>query len=105
MRIWPLRSHNMGLGAPISTAEKAYSCLHCLSGERPVLYVCREDGDLIFSCGANDHEQSPADWLVVHGHHLLDLDPGLHAVIDVADGSQAEREALGAPWTWGELTE
>jgi hypothetical protein len=77
-----------------------------LSGERPVLYVCRDDdGDLILSCGADDHEQSPEDWLVVHRHHLLDHDPGPHGVIDLADNSQAEREAPGAPWIRGDLTD
>jgi hypothetical protein len=77
--------------------EKAYACLHVLSATRPVLYICRVDGDLVFNCGGRDHEQSAADWKVIHSGHLVDLDSTLVDVA-VADGEQIERTAIDKPW-------
>lgn len=84
--------------------EKCYACTHVLSAARPVLYACREAEDMIFACGADDHEQSTDYWKVVHPGHLLDLDTSLTAVTDLADNEQAERAALGEPWTRGPIT-
>jgi hypothetical protein len=70
-----------------------------------VLYACREDGDLILACGADDHDQSIDDWKVVHSGHLLDLDSSLSAIPDLADHEEAERAAVDAPWTLGSITD
>lgn len=85
--------------------EKSYACTHVLSAIRPVLYVCREDDDLVLACGSDDHEQSADDWMVVHSGHLVDLDGSLTEVLDLADNQQAERTAIGSPWLRGPLTE
>ena len=85
--------------------EKSYTCTHVLSGSRPVLYVAREDGELIFACGSNHHEESTDDWKVVHSGHLVDLDASLTEVIDVPDNQQAERTAIGSPWVRGQITD
>lgn len=78
--------------------DKSYACVHVFSATRPVLYVCREDGDLILSCGGGDHEQSADDWKVIHSRHLIELDPSAAEAVAVADGEQVERTAIGEPW-------
>lgn len=78
--------------------DKAYACIHVLSAARPVLYVCREDDDLMLTCGGTDHEQSADDWKVTHSHHLVDLDPSLTGAVAVTDGEQVERTAVSEPW-------
>lgn len=83
--------------------DKSYACLHVVAGVRPVLYACREDGDLMFSCGADDHDQSIADWKVVHRAHLTNADSTIIAVVDVANGEQAVRSAIAEPWVRGPI--
>lgn len=78
--------------------DKSYVCTHVLLADRPVLYACREGGDLVLACGGDDHEQSTDDWKVVHAEHLVDLDATLHPLGDLADGEQAERSAVGQAW-------
>jgi len=78
--------------------------VHVLSAARPVLYACREAGDMIFACGADDHGQSTDYWKVVHRGHLLALDTSRAAITDLADSEQAERVVLGEPWTRGRIT-
>lgn len=85
--------------------EKVYACTHVFLGTRPVLYVCREDGDLIFACGSEDHEQSIDDWKVVHRGHLLDVDASLTAIPDLANNEQAERALVGDTWKTGLITD
>lgn len=85
--------------------HKCYACTHVLPAARPVLYACREAGDMILACGADDHEQSIDDWKVVHRGHLLDLDSSLAAITGLADNEQAERAALGKPWNRGPITD
>lgn len=85
--------------------EKCYACTHVLSALRPVLYVCREDGDLIFACGSDDHEQSTDDWKVIHRGHVLDLDESLAQLDDLENNQQAERSALGEPWARGPIVD
>jgi hypothetical protein len=85
--------------------DKCYACIHVFSAARPVLYVCREYGDLILTCGGRDHEQSADDWKVIHRSHLLDLDASLAEVVDVADDEQFERAAVGEPWNRAPLEE
>jgi len=84
-------------------ADKSYACLHVIAGERPVLYACREDGDLTFSCGADDQVQSVTDWKVIHRTHLTDLDATVIGALDLADGEQAVRAELAEPWVRGPL--
>jgi hypothetical protein len=79
--------------------DKCYVCSHVLAAARPVLYASRQDGDLIMSCGGDDHDQSTDDWEVVHRGHLLELDAELDAIPDLADNEQARRAAVGEPWT------
>jgi hypothetical protein len=83
--------------------ETCYACTHVLSAARPVLYACREDGDLVLACGVDGHEQSTDDWRVVHSAHLLDLDASLTAITDLANNEVVERAAVGKSWTRGPL--
>lgn len=83
--------------------EKCYACVHVLRGERPVLYVCREDGDLIMTCGGDDHGQTVADWKVIHSGHLVTRDENLDGVPELGPNEQAERPRVGASWVTAPL--
>lgn len=78
--------------------EKCYACVHVVKAERPVLYVCREDGDLIMTCGGDDHGQTVEDWKVIHSGHLFSLDKSLDGLPGLGDNRQAERSDVGASW-------
>ena len=82
--------------------EKCNACIHVIDAVRPVLYVLRDDdGDLILACGNDDHRQSAEDWKVVHRGHLLELDAGLAAIVDLHGGQKAERTGVEQPWIRG----
>lgn len=81
------------------SAEKCYVCVHVFAAVRPVLYACRDDGDLVFACGGDDHRQDAADWKVVHQGHLLSGDTALADAAGLLDdGEEMERSAVGHPW-------
>jgi hypothetical protein len=75
---------------------KSYICAHVFDSTRPVLLVVHEDADWSFLCGGTDH--SDADYRVVGIGHLIDRDPSLNEVSDLASGFGAERSAIGQPW-------
>jgi hypothetical protein len=77
---------------------KSYVCTHVFSGERPVLYVTRPDGDWCLLCG-DEHPQEGAAYRVVGIGHLLDGDDSLRAILDLGPNQEAERDAVGAPWS------
>ena len=85
--------------------DKCNVCTHVLAAARPVLYACRQDGDLIVACGGDDHDQSTDDWEIVRRGHLLELEPELDAIPDLADNEEARRAAVGEPWTRGPITD
>jgi hypothetical protein len=58
----------------------------------------------VFSCGG-EHTQSTDDWQVLHRAHLTDADASVDEVLDLADGEQAERVAVGDPWVRGPITD
>lgn len=86
-------------------SEKCYACVHVIDAVRPVLYACREDGDLMFSCGGFDHEQSTQDWKVVHSAHVIDADTTTARAVALVDGEQAERESIDQAWKVGPLSD
>ena len=51
-----------------------YVCSHVFEGTRPILYVCRADGDWQFLCGGDDHSD---DVHFVGVGHLTESDPTL----------------------------
>lgn len=74
----------------------AYVCSHVFENTSPVLLVAREEGDWMFLCGG---EHPPNErYRVVGVDHLSTRDPSLGEVLDLAEGSEAERRAVGAPW-------
>lgn len=85
------------------TATKCYACVHVFNTERPVLYICVDDGETVLTCGGNDHEQRAEDWKVMHLAHLRAADATLEPVDTLADGQQAERLEVGAPWKHGPI--
>jgi hypothetical protein len=76
---------------------KSYVCIEVLSGERPVLYVTRPDGDWCFLCGG-DHPDDASAYRVVGAGHVLGSDPTLAAVLDLEPFQEAEREVVGGLW-------
>lgn len=74
----------------------AYICSHVFENTRPVMLVCKEDGDWQFLCGGeHDEDEIPR---VVGINHLLDRDKTLYEVMDLEDGWEAEREEVGGEW-------
>lgn len=71
-------------------------CSHVFADSRPVLLVCREDGELLSLCGRS-HEADEQYHIVGHSH-LVARDPSLELSWQLAEGRQLERVAVGAPW-------
>jgi hypothetical protein len=74
-----------------------FCCEHVFRHERPVLYVCREDGDWQFLCGQSDHSQS-SDPLAVGVGHLIESDPSLSVLADLPANCEAERKSKVDEW-------
>jgi hypothetical protein len=82
----------------VDPRTKGYVCTHVFNGERPVLLVTRPDGDWCLLCG-DEHPQDGSAYRVVGIGHLIDADPSLSEVLDLATDEEAEREAVGRDWT------
>jgi hypothetical protein len=76
---------------------KAYVCLHIFDGSRPVLLVVRSASDWSFLCGA-EHEDTGASYRVVGKGHILDRDPTLKELADLAPNWEAERASVRDAW-------
>jgi hypothetical protein len=77
--------------------DKAYVCVHVLDWSRPVLLVSRSDGDWSFLCGA-EHEDIAQNYRVVGRGHILDRDPTLSEMADLAPNWEAERTSINGAW-------
>jgi hypothetical protein len=88
---------------PIDHHTKAYICSHVFHASRPVLLVVREDGDWSLLCGDTHDFEGHLPKVVGIGH-LLDRDPSINEVLDLPDGHEAERAAVGAPWQRRRIT-
>jgi hypothetical protein len=75
-------------------------CPHIFKEERPILYVCRADGDWQFLCGDGDHSDSNAHLVGVG--HLTDRDPTLNELVDLQPDYEAERGSVNDPWVISE---
>jgi hypothetical protein len=75
-----------------------YCCGHIFRRERQVLLVSRDDGDWQFLCGDTDHPDPDEPYHVSFGV-LLDYDPTLEAVSDLATDCEAERQSKDDQWT------
>lgn len=84
--------------------QKSYVCEHVFRGERPVLLVCRPDGDWCFLCGDN-HPDDPGAYRVVGAGHVIDDDSALSEVLDLAADEEAERPAVGEAWARASVPE
>lgn len=76
---------------------KSYVCIHVFDRTRPVLYVTRPDGDWCALCG-EDHPDDASHYRVVGLGHVLEWDPTVGDVLDLAANEEAERTELGGPW-------
>lgn len=75
----------------------ARTCSHVLDGDRSILLVSRElDGEVLAVCGGEDDTPSAVRDLPLD--RLLDLDPTLGELADMADGWAALRESPDDPW-------
>ncbi|GAA1941019.1 hypothetical protein GCM10009717_04140 [Agromyces allii] len=77
-------------------------CIHVFDRSRPVLYVTRPDGDWCALCG-DDHLNDAGSYRVVGIGHLITYDPAVVEVLDLAPNQEAERAAVGEPWTRSEF--
>jgi hypothetical protein len=73
----------------------AYVCSHVFSAERPILLVSHEGGDWQFLCGSTHPGEQP---IVVGIAHLVQRDPSLEDVADLAVDEDAERDSPGSSW-------
>lgn len=74
-----------------------YCCGHLLRRERPGLLVVRSGGDWQFLCGGVDHHDPLEPYHVSVGV-LLEADPTLNQVSDLAPEWEAERAEVGGDW-------
>jgi hypothetical protein len=77
--------------------DKAYVCVHVFDSSRPILLVSRSGGDWSFLCGA-DHEDTAENYRVVGSGHILDMDPSLNELADLAPNWEAERSSKSGDW-------
>jgi len=82
---------------PASYHHKAYVCVHVFDASRPVLLVSRSGGDWCFLCGG-EHAQTPENYRVVGKGHILERDPTLDALADLAPDWEAERASITDTW-------
>ncbi len=73
----------------------AYVCPHVFEDTRPILYVCREDGDWQFLCGGGDHDDNCH---LVGVGHLQVRDPSICELADLPSNWEAERKSSNSPW-------
>jgi len=81
---------------------RAYVCIHVYEDTRPILYVTRADGDWCFLCG-DGHPDNADQYRVVGRGHLIDRDPGLLELMDLAPEQEANRDNVGSPWIRGNV--
>jgi hypothetical protein len=74
-----------------------YCCGHVFRHERPVLYISHEDGDWQFLCGGSDHADPNEPYHVSVGA-LINCDPTLDGISDLAVDWEAERQSTGDLW-------
>ena len=74
----------------------AYVCSHIFENTRPVLLVCKEDGDWQFLCGGEHPEDEIPK--VIGINHIIDRDKSLVELLDLPDNWEAERIAAQCKW-------
>jgi hypothetical protein len=77
-----------------------YVCPHVFEKTRPILYVCRDDGDWQFLCGGYDHVDDEGHLVGVG--HLVERDPTLNELADLKPNWEAERDEVGGKWIYSE---
>jgi hypothetical protein len=93
----------MGTEVNADDAEvAAFVCSHIFRATYPVLLVARENGDWMYLCG-NVHAESE-EYYAIGREHLIDRDSTLAATTDLPDQTEADRVAVGSPWTRRALT-
>ena len=83
--------------APVPHETKSYVCVHVFERTMPVLYVTRPDGDWCALCGV-DHGDDASSYRVVGLGHVVEQDPTLSEVLDLAANEEAERVEVGGRW-------
>jgi len=81
-----------------SDHRTAYVCIHVFDASRPVQLVSRMGADWCFLCG-DVHQDTPENYRVVGKGHILDRDPTLNELADLAQDWEAERPSIGGEWT------
>jgi hypothetical protein len=77
----------------------SFACMHVINGDRPVLYVWKQDGEVSFACGQRDHRTDTIeDWGMAHAFHFTDGDPAMGIVRVLEEGEQVMRQRVGGPW-------
>ena len=82
---------------------QGFVCSHVFADVRPVLLVARDAGDWMFMCG--DTHPEDEDYHLIGVNHLTQRDPSLREILDLSDGSAAERKGQGERWIFGKFNE
>ena len=93
-----IRSPLIFAGYTFASDKGCFTCSHVMEGTPVLFFAHEEDGDLQFLCGASGHDsEKECRWL--HTAHVLEWYPDLLTLPIVEMGFEAERTAVGAPWT------
>ena len=83
--------------ANVDNHQKAYVCIHVFENTSQVLLVSRPEGDWCFLCGGG-HDNDASAYRVVGIGHILNRDPSLSGLVDLAPNWEAEREGVDKDW-------
>lgn len=93
------KSNHLAFG---ESNQMVFVCSEVFQQKRPILYVCREDGDWQFLCGSlHENFEQPH---VVEIRHLVEHDPTLIEVAEVQENWEAERLSIEQPWKFHPCT-
>lgn len=98
-RPWVEHVHEAVPGVPYGTT--AYLCRRVQTGERPVLDVFHDhDGSWQLLCGGLHSGEADGEDGIARGllGRMVDHDPALLEVLDLPEGTEASRTAVGEAW-------
>ena len=78
-------------------------CVHLFEKRKPRLVSFELEGDLIFSCGCDDHDAAD-DWKLVSLSTVVEAHPELNMLPSMDWGTQAERLNDEADWIVASLS-
>lgn len=86
----------MQLNENRKTEIPCFICSHVYNKTKPILLVCKEDGDWQFLCGEDhDVEEIPK---LVGLNHIIESDNTISEILNLKNNFEAERKVVGGKW-------